>query len=453
MNDLHIIVINLNNLRYTKDCISDLMRQQYMGYDLTVVDNASREADTREYMKLLGENGVNVIVLPQRKHLNRIWNDFYLTNKNKYLCYLNNDVRLSFNYTQSIMDVYTKEPEVGMVCHASNNAKYSEMKEIEYVVLFEKIRQGWDFTIRREAYALIPDNLEVFCGDDYLYAKLYEKKWKSAMILSSPLIHFLGMSQDESSGAQYNKDMEQFTKLGIPTFEWSGYSKGKPYELPYGCVKDKLEPLLTINIVTFERYQDMKKILEMFQAQTDPRFVLDVWQDGCDDKKRKIVEEFPKMRIKYSENKNRANRYGHDMRNSSIMNCTTKYWCTTNDDNWINPLFVERVLKALENSDMMRFSVAMANLPNPNQVGMETESFIREGVFDAGKYVPCMKVLSPDGDIEGQVDACAFVVKTAILKKIGWKNVEFHADFLVYGKLLKMGLSINRIHEVLQVHR
>ena len=451
MNDLHILVVNINNLDYTKNCIADLMMQLDHDFDLTIIDNGSTENGTREYMDMLAINGVTVIIHNQPVSLVKIWNDFYKNTQNKFLCYLNNDVRLSCNYVSSIKKVFEKESTVGIVCHATNNPKYSEVKELEYVVLFENMRQGWEFTIKRDAYCLIPEVFHTFCGDDYIYAKLYEKGFKAAMILSSPVIHFLGKSQYPGISDVYNKDVENFKKMGFKTFLWSGYSIGKPHLMPISMIKNGLIPILTINVVTYERYDELMKCIEMYQAQTDPRFILDIWQDGPDDKKRNMLKDIVNPRIKYNENPERRNLYGHDMRDKSIANCTTELWCTTNDDNWVNPLFVERVLSDYQDYDMTKISVAMANLPIAPIINVM--KMIQDGHYNPAEYSKYMTVLDINNDSLGQVDACGFVVKTELIKQFGWKNMEFHGDHLVFSKVLQNAKSVRRLNEVLQVHR
>ena len=452
MFDFHVLVVNINNLAYTKDCIADLMRQIDHDFDLTVVDNGSGEEGTTQYMNALQENGVIVKRHLTQQSLNGIWNQFYLDNPDaKYLCYLNNDTRISCNYVSSAKQVFEKESDVGIVCHATNNPEYSTVRELDYVKLFKKMRQGWEYTIKREAYTLIPPQLHTFAGDDFLYAKLYERDYQAAMILSSPVIHYLGMSQKDTSAERFNKDVEEFNKLGLPTFEWSGLSLGQPHQLSQGMIKHGLMPLLTVNIVTYERYDEIKDIIDMYKVQTDPRFTLDIWQDGKDDMKRKIVEGYHDPRIRYNENPYRTNLYGHDMRDKSLAGCQTPLWCTTNDDNWVSPMFVEKVLHEYEKYDMTKVAVAMVNLPLlPYPL---TEQIIRKGVTDMARYSEFMRVLDPNVDALGQVDACSFVVKTDLAQQYGWKNMEFHGDYLVFDKFLKASKSIRRIPEVLQVHR
>ena len=50
--DISVLVVNLNNLQFTKDCISDLMSQD-CEFNLTIIDQNSSEEGTKEYFKNL----------------------------------------------------------------------------------------------------------------------------------------------------------------------------------------------------------------------------------------------------------------------------------------------------------------------------------------------------------------------------------------------------------------
>jgi len=451
VNKLHILMVNLNNLFLTKNSVSDLMKQNDGDFDLTLVDNASSEEGTDAYLDNLAANGVTVIRHKTRVMLNAIWNTFYEATQNPYLCLLNNDVRIPCNFVSDTIAVLDKEQDVGVAVHATNNEQFMDITELKYEVMSGSIRQGWDMTWRRTAYTKIPDCLGVYFGDDFLYAKLYEKGWKAAMIFSSPLIHFLGQSIKSVKTDQFMQDQVGWNTLHLPEFKWSGYSNAKPGALGVYSFKTKLKPLLTVNMVTYARYEEIKQSIEMYLEQTDPRFVLDIWQDGKDDKKRDIVMSFKDPRIHYNENLHRANKYGHDMRNRSIMQCRTEYWCTTNDDNHPSPVFVEEVLKAVPGHDMLRFSVAMGNLPVSVTAPIYTA--IRAGCMDNKDYENCVIVLDPNTDAVGRVDACSFVVRTDRVMEVGWRHMEFHGDWLTYEDLIKKGLNVQRLNKVLQIHR
>lgn len=210
MNKSHVLVVNINNLDFTKDCISDLKKQN-VPFDLTVLDQGSSEEGTDEYLKGL-ENSCRVIRNSFNMDLNRVWNNFYTENQNPYLCFLNNDVRIPSNFIEDNEKILDKEKKVGCVAHATNHLSYQKKTDLKYIIPSKNYMQGWDFCMRREAYNLIPKNLRTFGGDDYLYVHLYRNGWKTAFVLSSPIIHYKGQSYKDLQHPQ-SADQKEYKKL------------------------------------------------------------------------------------------------------------------------------------------------------------------------------------------------------------------------------------------------
>lgn len=216
MNKTHILVVNINNLKYTQDCISDLLKQD-ASFDLTIVDQNSKEAGTHEWYERLKKdwNRSNCNLKIQKNNdnvdLNRVWDEFYNNTENPYLCFLNNDVRMTSNFISDGEKIFAKESKVGCVVHATNHRSFMKKTPLNYVIV-DGIKQGWDFTMRREAYHIIPNELKVYCGDDFLFEMLYRKGFKVAFALSSPLIHYQGKSMKDLK--EPPSDVKRYAALG-----------------------------------------------------------------------------------------------------------------------------------------------------------------------------------------------------------------------------------------------
>lgn len=197
--DISVLVVNLNNLQFTKDCISDLMLQD-CEFNLTIVDQNSSEEGTKEYLSSLPST-IEVILNEKNSPLNHLWNWFVDKSNTPYICLLNNDVRIAPNFLSSAIQVFEKEPNVGFVNHVSNNNNYKEWSnELKYQVIETPYRQGWDPIFRKESYTQIPNELSFFYGDDYIYSKLYSSGMKGAYILNSPMVHFERSTTVEKGG-------------------------------------------------------------------------------------------------------------------------------------------------------------------------------------------------------------------------------------------------------------
>jgi ubiquinone/menaquinone biosynthesis C-methylase UbiE len=208
---ISVLLVNLNNLSYTKQCLEDLLNQDIV-FDLRLVDQNSSETGTKEFFDsfftkhLNGDfyGKINYLEFSNtgfNKPLNHLWNDYVKESSTEFICLLNNDVRISPNFLSSSISVLEKEPSVGFVNHVTNNLTYSSWSDsLEYVIMETPYRQGWDPTFRKSFYNQIPENLNFFYGDDFIYSKLYESGYKGAYILNSPMIHFERSTTIEKGG-------------------------------------------------------------------------------------------------------------------------------------------------------------------------------------------------------------------------------------------------------------
>jgi GT2 family glycosyltransferase len=197
---MHILVININNLQYLKNLIQDLRKQTHP-FKLTVVDQGSVEKGTYQYLrKIMSISSSNVILNEKNININKIWNNFYKNSTDELLCFLNNDIRVPTNFVSDTISIFLKEPLVGAVVHATNHPDYKRTSRLKYVVLNDEFAQGWDFTMLRSVYTPIPEELDTFGGDDWLYLNMYEKGYKTAVALSSPIIHYCAQSRKYFTG-------------------------------------------------------------------------------------------------------------------------------------------------------------------------------------------------------------------------------------------------------------
>jgi GT2 family glycosyltransferase len=214
---IRILVVNLNNKEYTKNCVNNLLSQTYENFKLTIVDQNSSEEGTQEFLETLTDSRVNVVKNSENRPLNHVWNWFYQTYNEEILCFLNNDVIITDNFIHDVIEVFSKEPQVGIVVHSTNHDSYTVKKpQTEYTIV-EKGRymQGWDYSIRRNLFMIIPEQLKTYCGDDFIFHNLYKQGYDVAYVTSSPMIHFEGQSKKfmKTSGVE---DIHTYIRMGFP---------------------------------------------------------------------------------------------------------------------------------------------------------------------------------------------------------------------------------------------
>jgi len=187
-----ILIVNYNNLNYTKKLINNLDNQINKSFEVWLYDQNSGEAGTNEFLnKYLDKPQIKIFKNNINKDLNRIWNWFYENNSSEYLCFLNNDIEITNNFTDDIIKTFMLEEKIGIIVHPTNNLKYVKSEnKLNYRILNPPRYQGWDFTIRRKLYDPIPDSMRIFGGDDLIFAKTIKKGYEVAITLSSPIIHY-----------------------------------------------------------------------------------------------------------------------------------------------------------------------------------------------------------------------------------------------------------------------
>jgi len=214
------LIVNLNCLQHTKNLIQNLENQNLEDFEIFVADQNSTEEGTEEFLENIQQKHI-VIRHGYNKPLNHIWNWFIKVARHDYCAFLNNDIIIPKNFLKDTVEIFEKEPDVSCVIHPTNHPSWNTAKStLEYTILDEKIRQGWDFSFRKKDWVHIPDVLEFYCGDDFIFENLYRKNKKVAMALSSPIIHLLSQTRKSSlnkviPNRNPTKDIENYKKLGF----------------------------------------------------------------------------------------------------------------------------------------------------------------------------------------------------------------------------------------------
>ena len=102
---ISVLVVNLNNSEYTKNCIKDLIDQDTK-INITLVDQNSSEPGTEGFLSSL-EN-ISVVRNENNCPLNHIWNQFVNDSQDPFVCFLNNDVRICPNFFSSALNVFNR---------------------------------------------------------------------------------------------------------------------------------------------------------------------------------------------------------------------------------------------------------------------------------------------------------------------------------------------------------
>lgn len=217
------LVVNYNCLEYTKKLINQILTEQSCKeLELVVVDQASTESHTKEYLDSIRYiDHVEIIENTCNTPLCQLWNSFVEHAKYDYCAFLNNDILIPPNFLSDVEHIFQKESTVSCVIHPTNHPSWTKatLDIVNYVILTDKTRQGWDFSFRKSDWVAIPDCLDFYCGDDFIFENVYQNDKHVAMALSSPIIHWLSQTRKSPlnkiiPNRNPPKDIENYKNLG-----------------------------------------------------------------------------------------------------------------------------------------------------------------------------------------------------------------------------------------------
>lgn len=357
------MIVNLNNLQFTKDCISDLMFQDCK-FKLTIVDQNSSEKGTQEYLSSL-PSSIEVIKNSRNSPLNHIWNWFVTKSNTPYICLLNNDVRLAPNFLSSAINVLKKEPNVGFVNHITNNKDFQNWSDtLNYKIIEIPYRQGWDPIFRKESYSEIPEELSFFYGDDYIYSKLYSSNMKGAYVLNSPMIHFERSTTIEKGGQRdASPDGQFFNNLNLQFKNLSfveDLSKWKP----------EFDKIITQNKYSKESYITRDANIENWESHLNT-IILNQYSDIIKGKVADFGCNHGACTIISARNPNVESIFGIDINEESIM-------------------VAEKLLSSCSESEQVKNKVRyqVADLTNLNRIS--------DNFFDSATCFHTLEHIYPD---------------------------------------------------------
>lgn len=118
-----IVIPAFNSLSSTKDCITSIATFTQSSYQISFVDNGSGDG-TFDFMR--GLNGKNPVRFQTNIGVARAKNagarDPLGSPNIKYICFLDNDTRVTQNWIDKMIAILERNPKIGMIGPLSNNA-------------------------------------------------------------------------------------------------------------------------------------------------------------------------------------------------------------------------------------------------------------------------------------------------------------------------------------------
>lgn len=197
---------------------------------------------------------------------------------------------------------------------------------------------------------------------------------------------------------------------------------------------------LTVICVAYKRYKEIPILIYSLLAQTLQNFKLVVLHDGYDEAMHELLEGFKSKHpevIDYVFTKERYNDWGHTLRDIGIQMADTEYLLITNDDNYYCPVFVENMFSAFQ----------------ANQADIVMCDMIHSHNQPGGRHQPPYSLFQTAPQ-RCSMDIGCFIARTALAKKVGFRDKGHDADATYFEDLImaQPGIRIAKVPQVLFVH-
>lgn len=111
-----IIIPSRDKYELLRACIESIRtKTSYRNYEIVVINNASSEAQTIEYLELLRSSGIAVLDYPYEFNYSKISNFGADNTDSEYLCFLNNDTEVLEPQWLGLLMDHAVQPDVGVV--------------------------------------------------------------------------------------------------------------------------------------------------------------------------------------------------------------------------------------------------------------------------------------------------------------------------------------------------
>ena len=163
MFDLSIIIVTYNNLKYTKECITELKKYSKSSYEIIMVDNNSTDG-TVDYIKSVTEK---YILNDKNEGFAKAVNKGLALSDSKYICLLNNDVLVYNNWDVELInkfEVFSREYKVGAIAPIGRGIGNKQ----DYVTFFGE--HGFHFPYT-DNYYIFNEGNKIYRHDNYVEAK------------------------------------------------------------------------------------------------------------------------------------------------------------------------------------------------------------------------------------------------------------------------------------------
>ena len=186
-----------------------------------------------------------------------------------------------------------------------------------------------------------------------------------------------------------------------------------------------MKPILDIIVVTYDQNHELKCFIESILAQTEENWRMLVIHDGPSVQFGKIMEAYlDDPRIDYMLTDKRYNDWGHSLRKIGVERLgDSEYTLVTNADNYYAPVFIKEMCHR-------KADLVYCDLVHSHWGYQARESRLRRRAVDCGNVI----------------------IRTELLKRVGWNHFDYAADWHVIEECLETEATVQKVNACLFVH-
>jgi len=153
-------IVNCNRLHYLKSCLESFLEctNDYPDKEVIIVDNASVEEGTEEYLNEKKSQGAKIFRMPERdpsNELARALNTIVRESSGKYLVLLQGDMQFIVRggWLREYVDLYEKSPDIGCITLDAQRRVTIQGSSLSQPVSFSRYKFVADFSRPRTSGA------------------------------------------------------------------------------------------------------------------------------------------------------------------------------------------------------------------------------------------------------------------------------------------------------------
>lgn len=371
---------------------------------------------------------VKILQMPTNIGVNPAWNLGVKQANNEDILILNDDFTFDLNF---LTEVIKFKDQYAML--AINRDK-SEKNLVDVTKRPDGF--GCAFYVNRKHYVVIPDNIKIYFGDDWLFENCRIKNLKLGLI---PNIKDNGLLAFSS---------KHFTNVFL--FEFHNYMKHldsiQNYEFKFSIVIPYY--------YESARSAEINSLLDSLENQTFKNFEVILIHDGPNPEVESILLD-KSFKLSYEETSTRHNDWGHSLRDIGISQAKGEYLIMLNCDNKLYDFALEELNRLSEEP------IKLKDIAWWESKDILIYPIYLRGQTSQGSY------LLRDKSLAGEVDMIltGYPVQVncidcmqLVMKKIrwdyygGWKDKSFAADGNMYPRFVRENLGAIYSSKILGEH-